>query len=75
MAEAELARLRGAAKIEYIDKKYAAIAGTNASTPATKPAEQEKQITATEPTNPADVAKSPGNGKVESHIEKGLSGL
>jgi len=75
MAEAELARLRGAAKIEYIDKKYAAIAGTNASTPAAKPEEQEKQIPTTEPTNPADVAKSPGNGKVESHIEKGLSGL
>ncbi len=75
MAEAELARLRSIAKIEYINKKFAPMAGINASPQGVKPTEQEKQVTTTEPSKPADAAKSTGNGKVESHIEKGLSGL
>ena len=77
-AEAEMARLRSAAKIEYINKKFDPTADTNAATQAAKPVEQVKPAVTTEPvgpSKPAEGAKPAGDDKVKSHIEKGLSGL
>ncbi len=74
-AEVEMARLRSAAKIEYIYKKFDPIAGTNEAPQAAKPTEPANQATTTEPAKPAEAAKPASDGKVESHIEKGLSGL
>jgi peptidyl-prolyl cis-trans isomerase C len=72
-AEAEIARLRTAAKIEYINKKFDPAAKTNVSTQTSDSAEKAKE--APEPSKPNDVANPSGNDKAESHIEKGLSGL
>lgn len=74
-AEAEMARLRSAAKIEYINKKFEPVVGANAATETAKPAAPTNQATTTEPAKPAEAVKPAGDGKVESHIEKGLSGL
>jgi len=71
-AEAEIARLRSVAKIEYIDKKFDPSASTNVPSQVAKPIEQESS---TEPSKSNEVANKAGNDKVESHIEKGLSGL
>jgi peptidyl-prolyl cis-trans isomerase C len=71
-AEAEIARLRSVAKIEYIDKKFDPSAGTNATSQVAKPIQQESTV---EPPKSNEVANQAGNRKVESHIEKGLSGL
>jgi peptidyl-prolyl cis-trans isomerase C len=74
-AEAEMARLRSAAKIEYINKKFEPIAGSNTVPQAAKPTEVTNPSTTSEPSAPTDAAKPASNGKMESHIEKGLSGL
>jgi EpsD family peptidyl-prolyl cis-trans isomerase len=71
VAEAEMKRLRSAAKIEYINKKFDPTAVSSAATPVAttptaKPAESVKA---------GEKAKPVSNDKVESHIEKGLSGL
>jgi len=71
-AEAEIARLRSVAKIEYINKNFDPSAGTNASSQVAKPVEQESTA---EPSKSNEVATQAGKGKVEGHIEKGLSGL
>lgn len=60
-AEAEMKRLRDAAKIEYLNKKF-------------DPAVDEKAATPTESDKPAQ-DKKPADNKTESSIDKGLSGL
>lgn len=65
LAETEIARLRSAANIEFINKKFDS---------ATK-AEVGSQIVVTEPSKPKNVANQEGKESVGSHIEKGLSGL
>jgi len=62
IAEDEVKRLRAAAKIEYINKKFE----PDTSNTKAKPTEPVKAVEPVKPVN---------NGKVESHIEKGLSGL
>ena len=77
-AEAEMSRLRSAAKIEYINKKFEFNADASAAPQATKPITPANPSVSSEPvvpTKPATDAKPVGNDKVESHIEKGLSGL
>ena len=68
IAEDEVKRLRSASKIEYINKKFEPTA-VNAS------AQPEVSIKPAEAKKPVEVVKPASNGKVESHIEKGLSGL
>jgi EpsD family peptidyl-prolyl cis-trans isomerase len=63
-AEAEMKRLRSAAKIEYINKKFDPTA--DAKPVETKPVEATK---------PAADAKSVDSQKTQSNIAKGLSGL
>jgi EpsD family peptidyl-prolyl cis-trans isomerase len=65
LAEAEIARLRKIAKIEYINKKFDSATKSGGTT----------QIVVTEPSKPENVANQEGKGNVASHIEKGLSGL
>lgn len=65
LAETEIARLRSAANIEFINKKFDS---------ATK-ADATSQIVVTEPSKPKNVANQEGKESVGSHIEKGLSGL
>jgi EpsD family peptidyl-prolyl cis-trans isomerase len=73
-AEVEMVRTRSAAKIEYINKKFEPNADASAAQQTTKPITPADPALA-KPAKPAEVAKPAGDGKVESHIEKGLSGL
>jgi EpsD family peptidyl-prolyl cis-trans isomerase len=61
-AETEMKRLRVAAKIEYINKKF----DPSADTKAAKPAEATKSV---------EDAKAAASHKTESNLAKGLSGL
>lgn len=61
-AEAEMKRLRGAAKIEYINKKF----DPSTDAKVAKPAEATKSV---------EDAKAVASHKTESNLAKGLSGL
>ncbi len=68
-AEDEMTRLRTAAKINYINKKFDPASDNKVPAPAAK----------VEPAKPAEGAKPAGNAKpadpAVNHMEKGLSGL
>ena len=74
VAEAEVSRIRSAAKITYINKKFEP-ASTNSSPELTRPTGLDKQNSPAEPSTPAVVLKPTDNGKTADHIEKGLSGF
>jgi hypothetical protein len=71
-AEAEMTRLRSAAKIEYINKKFESNADGNNASQVTKPIAPANESASPES---AVTTKPAGNDKVENHIEKGVSGL
>ncbi len=72
-AEAEIARLRSAAEITYLNKKFES--STNDSGVIdTKPSDASKDK-ATEPSKSAPTQKPTESGKTADHIEKGISGL
>jgi len=77
-AEVEMARLRSAAKIEYINKKFEFYADAIAAPQVTKPITPANPVVTPEAVAPTATAADPkpaGSDKVQSHIEKGLSGL
>lgn len=74
-ADAEMTRLRSAAEIEYINKKFAPDVDTKSVQSATKPVTPAKSAVMAAPAKPTDDAKPAGESKLERHIEKGLSGL
>ena len=69
----EMKRLRTASKIEYLNKKFEPTA-INTSAKSNQSETNVKPAEATN-TKPVEAAKPASNGKAESHIEKGLSGL
>lgn len=71
VAEDEMKRLRSAAKIEYINKKFQP-GMDNQTVKAVEPVVSAKPI---ESSKAVEKVKPSGDGKTESHIEKGLSGL
>lgn len=73
-AEAEMTRLRSAAKIEYINKKFELSDDASSAQQVSKPITPANPAVA-EPSKPADASKPAGDGKVQGHIEKGISGL
>lgn len=82
VADAEMARLRNTADIEYINKKFEPDVDAKSGQSATKPITPAKSAVITEPpakpaapAKPADDAKPADEAKIERHIEKGLSGL
>ena len=72
-AEAEMKRLRTAAKIEYINKKFEPT-DIGSAQQATKPSEPASPALA-EPSKPAESTKPASDGKALGLIEKGISGL
>jgi len=78
VAEAEMERLRRAAKIEYINKKFDPTVDTKAATQTVEPVESGEQAVTTNPaesSKPVEGAKPADNSNAESHIKKGLTGL
>jgi peptidyl-prolyl cis-trans isomerase C len=73
-AEEEISRLRTAAEITYINKKFAP-SDKDSSLNNAKPDVSGKQNSANEPSVPAPVQNIEGDGKAADHIEKGISGL
>lgn len=73
-ADAEINRLRNAAEITYINKKFAP-SDKDLSLETAKPDDVNKQKSASEPSVPAPIQKPMGSGKTADHIEKGISGL
>jgi peptidyl-prolyl cis-trans isomerase C len=74
IADAEMNRLRSAANITYINKKFEPTS-QNASQEITKPTSPNKKDAPAEPSTPTAVLKPAESGKTADHIEKGLSGL
>jgi peptidyl-prolyl cis-trans isomerase C len=72
-AEAEINRLRNAAKITYINQKFAP-SDKDSNVDIVKPDDTSKENSASEPSAPAPAKKPMGN-KAADHIEKGISGL
>jgi EpsD family peptidyl-prolyl cis-trans isomerase len=72
-AEAEMKRLRTAAKIEYLNKKFEPTDVSSAQQ-TSKPSESSSPVLA-EPSKPAESIKPAGDAKAQGHIEKGISGL
>jgi peptidyl-prolyl cis-trans isomerase C len=73
-AEEEISRLRSAAEITYVNKKFAP-SGKDSRLNNAKPSDSGKQNSASEPSLPTPVQNTEGNGKAADHIEKGISGL
>lgn len=73
-AEAELKRLRSAAEITYINKKFESGYSESGSI-ETKPSDASKDKAAIEPSASAPAQKPKDTGKTADHIEKGISGL
>lgn len=73
-AEDEMKRLRSAAKIEYLNKKFETTEGVSSAQQASKLITPANPALA-EPSKPTAASKSAGESKTESHIEKGISGL